>query len=77
VRTAIRAAHALRFGDVWVNDHLPLGSETPHGGVKQSGFGKDLGADSLNDYTVVKNIYVDLTGQARKSWHYTVYGDPA
>ncbi len=77
VRNAIRAAHALRFGDVWVNDHLPLGSETPHGGVKQSGFGKDLGADSLNDYTVVKNIYVDLTGQARKSWHYTVYGDPA
>lgn len=77
VRTAIRAANALRFGDVWVNDHLPLGSETPHGGFKQSGFGKDLGTDSLLDYTVVKNIYVDLTGQARKSWHYTVYGDPA
>ncbi len=77
VRTALKAAHALRFGDVWVNDHLPLGSETPHGGLKQSGFGKDLGVDSLNDYTVVKNIYVDLTGQARKGWHYTVYGDPA
>lgn len=77
VRTALKAAHALRFGDVWVNDHLPLGSETPHGGFKQSGFGKDLGADSLYDYTVVKNIYVDLTGQARKGWHYTVFGDPA
>jgi len=77
VRTAMRAANALRFGDVWVNDHLPLGSETPHGGMKQSGFGKDLGTDSLNDYTVVKNIYIDLTGQARKGWHYTVYGDPA
>jgi betaine-aldehyde dehydrogenase len=77
VRTAIRAAHALRFGDVWVNDHLPLASETPHGGRKQSGFGKDLGADSLLDYTVGKTIYVDLTGEARKSWHYTVYGDPA
>ncbi len=76
VRTALRAANALRFGDVWVNDHLPLGSETPHGGLKQSGFGKDLGADSLLDYTVVKNVYVDLTGQARKGWHYTVYGDP-
>jgi betaine-aldehyde dehydrogenase len=76
LRTAVKAAHALRFGDVWINDHLPLGSETPHGGVKQSGFGKDLGADSLYDYTVVKNIYVDLTGQARKSWHYTTYGDP-
>jgi len=77
LRTAVRAAHALRFGDVWVNDHLPLGSETPHGGFKQSGFGKDLGTDSLADYTVVKNIYIDLTGQARKGWHYTVYGDPA
>jgi betaine-aldehyde dehydrogenase len=76
LRTAVKAAHALRFGDVWVNDHLPLGSETPHGGFKQSGFGKDLGTDSLNDYTVVKNIYIDLTGQARKGWHYTVYGDP-
>ena len=77
VRTALRAANTLRFGDVWVNDHLPLGSETPHGGFKQSGFGKDLGADSLLDYTVVKNIYVDLTGQSRKGWHYTVYGNPA
>ncbi len=77
VRTAIKAAHALRFGDVWVNDHLPLGSETPHGGFKQSGFGKDLGTDSLADYTVVKNIYVDLTGQVRKGWHYLTYGDPS
>jgi betaine-aldehyde dehydrogenase len=76
VRTAMRAANALRFGDVWINDHLPLGSETPHGGMKQSGFGKDLGTDSLLDYTVTKNIYIDLTGQARKGWHYTVYGDP-
>ena len=45
--------------------------------MKQSGFGKDLGTDSLYDYTVLKNIYIDLTGQARKGWHYTVYGDPA
>jgi betaine-aldehyde dehydrogenase len=76
VRTAMRAAQALRFGDVWINDHLPLASETPHGGFKQSGFGKDLGTDSLLDYTVTKNIYLDLTGASRKGWHYTVYGDP-
>jgi betaine-aldehyde dehydrogenase len=76
LRTAMRATQALRFGDIWVNDHLPLGSETPHGGFKQSGFGKDLGADSLLEYTVVKNVYFDLTGAARKSWHYTVYGNP-
>jgi len=77
LRTAIRASNALRFGDVWINDHLPLGSETPHGGFKQSGFGKDLGTDSLLDYTAIKNIYIDLTGQARKGWHYLTYGDPA
>ena len=77
VRTAWRSANQLRFGDVWVNDHLPLASETPHGGFKQSGFGKDLGVDSLYDYTAVKNIYFDLTGQARKGWHYLTYGDPA
>jgi betaine-aldehyde dehydrogenase len=76
LRTAVKAAHALRFGDVWVNDHLPLGSETPHGGFKQSGFGKDLGTDSMNDYTILKTIYIDLTGQVRKAWHYTTYGDP-
>ncbi len=76
LRTAWKSANALRFGDVWVNDHLPLGSETPHGGMKQSGFGKDLGVDSLSDYTVTKNIYLDLTGEARKAWHYTVYGEP-
>ena len=49
VRTALKAAHELRFGDVWINDHLPLGSETPHGGFKLSCFGKDLCTDALND----------------------------
>ncbi|MDA4121090.1 MAG: aminobutyraldehyde dehydrogenase [Thaumarchaeota archaeon] len=77
VTKAMKTANALRFGDVWVNDHLPLPSEMPHGGFKQSGFGKDLSAYSFDDYTVLKFVYVDLTGQARKSWHYTVYGDKA
>ncbi|MCI4336943.1 MAG: aldehyde dehydrogenase family protein [Thermoplasmata archaeon] len=77
VHVAWRAANSLRFGDVWVNDHLPLASEAPHGGFKQSGFGKDLGVDSLYDYTAVKNVYFDLTGQARKGWHYLTYGDPS
>lgn len=75
VARAMRTANALRFGDVWVNDHLPLPSEMPHGGFKQSGFGKDLSAYAFDDYTVLKFVYVDLTGQARKPWHYTVYGD--
>jgi betaine-aldehyde dehydrogenase len=75
ITKALKTANALRFGDVWVNDHLPLPSEMPHGGFKQSGFGKDLSAYAFDDYTVLKFVYVDLTGQARKSWHYTVYGD--
>ncbi len=75
VHKAMRAAKALRFGTVWVNDHLPLASEMPHGGFKQSGFGKDLSAYALEDYTEVKHVMVELTGDARKGWHYTVYGD--
>jgi len=75
VARAMRTANALRFGDVWVNDHLPLPSEMPHGGFKQSGFGKDLSAYAFDDYTVLKFVYVDITGQARKPWYYTVYGD--
>ncbi len=47
----------------------------PHGGFKQSGFGKDLSAYALEDYTEVKHVMVELTGEARKGWHYTVYGD--
>lgn len=74
VTKAMKAAAELRFGCVWVNDHLPLVSEMPHGGFKQSGFGKDLSLYTFDDYTDVKHVYVDLTGDARKSWHYTVYG---
>ncbi len=75
VHKAMRAAKALKFGTVWVNDHLPLTAEMPHGGFKQSGFGKDMSAYALEDYTEVKHVMVELTGEARKPWHYTVYGD--
>jgi betaine-aldehyde dehydrogenase len=71
---AMKVAAALRFGCVWVNDHGPLVSEMPHGGYKQSGFGKDMSMYTFDDYTDVKHVYVDLTNDARKSWHYTVYG---
>lgn len=50
----------LRFGAVWVNDHLPLASETPHGGFKQSGFGKDLSSEAISDYLVTKHVMVAL-----------------
>jgi betaine-aldehyde dehydrogenase len=71
---AMKVAAALRFGCVWINDHGPLVSEMPHGGYKQSGFGKDMSLYTFDDYTEVKHVYVDLTNDIRKSWHYTVYG---
>jgi len=60
VGRALRVGNALKFGTVWVNDHLPLASEMPHGGYKQSGYGKDLSIYSLEDYTHVKHLMVSL-----------------
>ena len=74
VARALRVANKLNFGEVWINDHLPLVSEMPHGGRKQSGHGRDLSLYSLEEYTTLKHIYIDLKGDKRKSWHYTVYG---
>jgi hypothetical protein len=51
VGRALNAARKLQFGTVWINDHIPLVSEMPHGGYKQSGYGKDLSSYSLEDYT--------------------------
>ncbi len=61
VGRAMRVSKALRFGCVWVNDHIPLASEMPHGGFKQSGYGKDLSMYSLEDYTEVKHVMVSLS----------------
>lgn len=60
VGRAFRVSNALRFGCVWVNDHIPLASEMPHGGFGQSGYGKDLSAYSLEDYTQIKHVMVSL-----------------
>jgi len=60
VGRALRAAKALQFGTVWINDHIPLVSEMPHGGYKQSGYGKDLSVYSLEDYTQVKHVMAKL-----------------
>jgi betaine-aldehyde dehydrogenase len=61
VGRAMRVANALRFGTVWINDHIPLVSEMPHGGFKQSGYGKDLSMYALEDYTEVKHVMVSLS----------------
>ena len=60
VGRALRVAKALRFGCVWINDHIPLVSEMPHGGFKQSGYGKDLSMYALEDYTVVKHVMANI-----------------
>jgi betaine-aldehyde dehydrogenase len=60
VGRALRVAKALRFGCVWINDHIPLVAEMPHGGFKQSGYGKDLSIYSLEDYTELKHVMAKL-----------------
>jgi aminobutyraldehyde dehydrogenase len=60
VSKAMRAAAQLRYGCTWINCHFMLCSEMPHGGVKQSGFGKDLSQYALEDYTVVRHVMVKL-----------------
>jgi betaine-aldehyde dehydrogenase len=60
VKRSMRFAADLRFGTVWINDHLPLTSETPHGGFKQSGFGKDLSSEAVGDYLITKHVMVAL-----------------
>ena len=61
VGRAMRAAAALEFGTVWVNEHLfPLTSEMPHGGFKESGYGKDMSVYSLEEYTRIKHVAVKL-----------------
>jgi betaine-aldehyde dehydrogenase/aminobutyraldehyde dehydrogenase len=57
---AMDAVRRLDFGCVWVNDHLPFLSEMPHGGFKESGYGKDLSVYALDDYTRVKHAMIKL-----------------
>jgi len=72
---AMNMARNLRFGEVWINDHLPLVSEMPHGGYKQSGSGRDLSLYSIEEFTKLKHVYIDLTGSVRKPSYYTIYGE--
>ncbi|MBH5337257.1 gamma-aminobutyraldehyde dehydrogenase [Streptomyces pactum] len=74
VYRAGRATRELRAGCVWVNDHIPIISEMPHGGTGASGFGKDMSAYSFEEYTQIKHVMYDNTATARKDWHRTVFG---
>ncbi|MEW2587112.1 gamma-aminobutyraldehyde dehydrogenase [Streptomyces virginiae] len=72
---ANRATREIKAGCVWVNDHIPIISEMPHGGYKASGFGKDMSAYSFEEYTQVKHVMYDNTAVAAKDWHRTIFGD--
>ena len=58
---AMRMAKRLDFGCVWINTHIPLVAEMPHGGYKKSGYGKDLSMYALEDYTRIKHVMANLT----------------
>ena len=57
---AMRMSRSLDFGCVWINTHIPLVAEMPHGGYKKSGYGKDLSAYSLDDYTRIKHVMANI-----------------
>ena len=59
---AMRVSKALEFGHVWINEHFTLSAETPHGGVKQSGYGKDGSKYALEDYTFIKHVMINIGG---------------
>jgi betaine-aldehyde dehydrogenase len=66
VARALRTAHRLDVGVTWINDHLPIASEAPHGGVKGSGFGKDLSQESLAEYSVTRHLMIKHAAPAAR-----------
>ncbi|MEU8109815.1 aminobutyraldehyde dehydrogenase [Nonomuraea muscovyensis] len=58
VARAMRVSHRLDVGVTWVNDHLPIASEAPHGGVKGSGFGKDMSQEAVQEYSVTRHLMI-------------------
>ena len=70
---AQRASREIQAGCVWINDHIPIISEMPHGGYKASGFGKDMSAYSFDEYTNIKHVMSDITAAAHKGWHDLIF----
>jgi acyl-CoA reductase-like NAD-dependent aldehyde dehydrogenase len=69
LRNGMVVASQIKAGTVWLNEHLIVFCETPWGGCKQSGWGKDLSTMALDEYTMTKHIYIDLIGQPIKPWY--------
>ncbi|GHG88428.1 gamma-aminobutyraldehyde dehydrogenase [Streptomyces lanatus] len=68
-----RASREIQAGCVWINDHIPIISEMPHGGYKASGFGKDMSAYSFDEYTNIKHVMSEITGEQHKPWHDVIF----
>ncbi|WP_066948631.1 aminobutyraldehyde dehydrogenase [Microtetraspora fusca] len=69
VSRALRVSHRLDVGVTWINDHLPIASEAPHGGVKGSGFGKDMSQEAVQEYSVTRHLMIKHAApQARDSF---------
>ncbi|MFA5308673.1 MAG: aldehyde dehydrogenase family protein [Dehalococcoidales bacterium] len=69
LRTALVMSQQLKVGTVWVNQHLCIVFEVPWGGVKESGFGKENSTLCLEEYSVIKHIWIDLVGNPATPWH--------
>jgi betaine-aldehyde dehydrogenase len=70
---AQRASREIKAGCVWINDHIPIISEMPHGGLGASGFGKDMSDYSFEEYLTIKHVMSDITGAVEKGWHRTIF----
>jgi betaine-aldehyde dehydrogenase len=66
VARAMRVSHRLDVGVTWVNDHLPIASEAPHGGVKGSGFGKDMSQEAVQEYSVTRHLMIKHMAPAER-----------
>ena len=73
VYRAQRASREIKAGCVWINDHIPIISEMPHGGLGASGFGKDMSDYSFEEYLTIKHVMSDISGIAEKGWHRTIF----
>lgn len=73
VYRAQRASREIHAGCVWINDHIPIISEMPHGGVGASGFGKDMSDYSFEEYLTIKHVMSDITAVAEKDWHRIIF----
>ena len=73
VTRAMKATRDLRFGTVWVNEHVVVPSEMPWAGFKRSGHGASLSKYSIEEFQYIKHVYFDLTGRKNKDWYSTIF----